>query len=315
VYPSCVLIGPAILRRMYVAELRSAEEIAVEFRCSATTVFRHLRRFKIPIRRRGPYAERARTPHRVTTLSWSAKVAYVVGLIATDGNLGRTKPSITIVSKDVDLLETVRGSLGLTTEIRPHRGPAGHDCHHVSWYDRSLYQWLREIGLTPAKSLTLRPLTVPDEYFVDFFRGCIDGDGSIVTYTDRYHVAKSNRYVYERLYVSIVSASYPFIEWLQATVRHHTNMQGSITADKRVRNGSFWRLRYAKAESLQLLRWMYYSPGIPALDRKRTTAERFLRALGYAPVRTTGRPRAGWIYNVDRDTTANRRIGTTAGVE
>jgi hypothetical protein len=172
----------------------------------------------------------------------------------------------------------------------------------VSWHDRSLYQWLCQIGLTPAKSLTLRPLTVPDEYFVDFFRGCIDGDGSIVTYTDRYHVAKSNRYVYERLYVSIVSASYPFIEWLQATVRRHTNIQGSITADKRVRNGSFWRLRYAKTESLQLLRWMYYSPGIPALDRKRATAARFLRALGSAPVRTIGRPREGWIYNVDRDT-------------
>jgi hypothetical protein len=30
-----------------------------------------------------------------------------VGLIATDGNLGRKKPIITIVSKDVDLLETV----------------------------------------------------------------------------------------------------------------------------------------------------------------------------------------------------------------
>src|SRR2546423_10250786 len=37
-------------------------------------------------------------------------------------------------------------------------------------------------GLTPAKSLTLRPLVIPDEYFAEFFRGCIDGDGSVVVY-------------------------------------------------------------------------------------------------------------------------------------
>jgi len=293
-YPACVLIGPAILRRMYVTERRSSEAIAVDFRCSATTVLRHLRRFEIPIRPRGPYVDPARA-HRLTPLTWSAKVAYVVGLIATDGNLGRKKATITIVSKDLDLLETVRSALGLTAAIKPHRGGAGHHYHHVSWYDRSLYQWLREIGLTPAKSLTLRPLTIPDEYFVDFFRGCVDGDGSIVTYTDRSHVARSNRYVYERLYVSIVSASYPFIEWLRATVRRLAKLHGSVTVDKRVRNGSFWRLRYAKTESLQLLRWMYYSPGIAALDRKRATAEKFLRPLGHASVRTMdGRGLAGY---------------------
>jgi hypothetical protein len=54
--------------------------------------------------------------------------------------------------------------------------------------------WLAEVGLTPAKSLTLGPLTVPDENFADFFRGCLDGDGSIVTYIDRHHTVKSARY-------------------------------------------------------------------------------------------------------------------------
>jgi len=82
--------------------------------------------------------------------------------------------------------------------------------------------------LTPAKSLTLGPLSVPDEYFTDFFRGCIDGDGSVLIYTDRYHVAKKESYVYERLYVSIVSASHSFIEWLQTTVSRLIGVEGSI---------------------------------------------------------------------------------------
>jgi hypothetical protein len=100
---------------------------------------------------------------------------------------------ITIVSKDIDVLETVRRCLAVTTPVRRHSAGYGQRCHHLSWHDRALYGWLREIGLTPAKSLTLGPLSVPDEYFVDFFRGCIDGDGTILVYTDRYHVPKCER--------------------------------------------------------------------------------------------------------------------------
>src|SRR5262249_51909706 len=33
-----------------------------------------------------------------------------------------------------------------------------------------------------------------------------------------------------------------------------------------------WTLRYAKAESIRLLGWMYYSPDVPALARKRDRA-------------------------------------------
>jgi len=46
---SCVLIGPATLRSLYVEQLRTTDEIATQLGCSGTTVLRHLRRFKIPV--------------------------------------------------------------------------------------------------------------------------------------------------------------------------------------------------------------------------------------------------------------------------
>ena len=103
----------------------------------------------------------------------------------------------------------------------------------MQWTSRRHYAWFVEVGLTPAKSLTLGALAIPDQFFADFFRGCIDGDGSIEVYTDRYHVAKSPQYVYERLYVEIVSASRGFIEWLQATVARLAGVTGSITVRRR----------------------------------------------------------------------------------
>jgi hypothetical protein len=205
-------------------------------------------------------------------------LAYAVGLIATDGNLSPDGRHVSIPSKDVELLECLRRCLGLTNRISEFRNHAGGLYYKLQWSDRTFYDWLQSIGLTPAKSLTLRALAVPHSCFADFFRGCIDGDGSIVTYTDRYHTAKNARYVYERLYVSIVSGSEPFVMWLQSVVREITGESGvvEVRAPSRPTHHPLWRLRYAKRESLGVLRWMYYAQDIPCLERKRTIAERFL---------------------------------------
>jgi hypothetical protein len=69
---------------------------------------------------------------------------------------------------------------------------------------------------------------VPDKYFADFFRGCIDGDGTILVYTDRHHATRNATYVYERLYVSIVSASRPFVIWLRETIARLTGAHGAV---------------------------------------------------------------------------------------
>src|SRR2546422_4778563 len=81
-YASCVLIGPATLRRMYVEELRTTDQTAAHFGCSGTTVLRHLWRFKIPVRPRGPCVDwvRLRKGLSPTLPEWSADVAYVIGL-------------------------------------------------------------------------------------------------------------------------------------------------------------------------------------------------------------------------------------------
>jgi hypothetical protein len=80
----------------------------------------------------------------------------------------------------------------------------------------------------PAKSRRLGALAVPDEFFVDFFRGCIDGDGTVLRYTDRYHVRKNADYAYERLYVSLVTGSHPFAECIRARVSELIGVSGAV---------------------------------------------------------------------------------------
>ena len=238
-------------------------------------------------------------------------MAYVVGLIATDGNLSRERFCISVASKDADLLETVRRCLNLTNRITPYTGKR---CYHIQWRDRVFHDWLIRLGLTPAKSLTLGPITVPSEYFADFFRGCIDGDGTILVYTDRYNTAKKSQYVYERLYVSLVSGSRAFVDWLRAELNRLVGVAGDIHERRKPNRAPLWRLRYAKADSIRLIRWMYYSPDVPCLGRKRAKAERFLQPLGHSRRPHVGRPRAGWLYNepVTRPSIQRERGGGVA---
>src|SRR2546427_7555872 len=282
------------LRQLYDEAQLSSAEIAARVRCFSATVLRALRRFGIQTRTRGP------APHRrasLARLDWSPELAYAVGLTATDGNLSADGRHMSFVSKDREVIETYRRCLEVTSEARTIRSRMGRTFYRVQWCDRPLYDWFVAIGLMPAKSLRLGPLAVPDERFADFFRGCVDGDGSILVYMDRYHSTKNANYVYERLYVTLVSASRPFVEWIQATVGRLVGVSGGIHDSRRQARRPIFVLRYAKAESLRVLSWMYYSTEVPCLTRKRVKAEPFLVPLGYSSLPSVGRPRVGWLYN------------------
>jgi hypothetical protein len=99
---------------------------------------------------------------------------------------------------------------------------------------RSASRWPKSPNVSDA------PAASPDRF---------DGDGSVRVHTDRYHVRKNERYVYERLYGSIVSASRVFIEWLQATVFRLTGVNGSLTVRCRTGAHPLWRLSYAPKRS------------------------------------------------------------------
>jgi hypothetical protein len=281
------------LVRLYVEDQLTLAAVAARFGCSAATIKRRLVRRGIDRRPRGPRPEHRswRSP------TWTADLARAVGVVATDGNLGRRKSRLNVTSKDLDLLEAVRACLGARGSIVTSKSGSGRVYHRLQWADSALYDWLLSVGLMPAKSLRLATLAVPDEWFRDFLRGCIDGDGSIKVYTDRYHAAKKESYVYERLNVSLVSASAAFIEWIQATTHRLWRVTGSLSVTRRPGHSPIWCLKYGKRESLDLIAWIYYDPNIPSLGRKRNVARRFLGVLGYGGKRGTGRPRVGWLYN------------------
>jgi hypothetical protein len=208
--------------------------------------------------------KRGPKPREAETREWTNHLAYCVGLLATDGCLYNDGRHISFVSSDVQLVELFKNLMMLPNKVGYKAvSSSGHRCPHIQFGNVGFYKWLLSIGLTPRKSLTLGPLKIPKQFFVDFVRGCFDGDGSIHSYMDP-RWANSHMF-----YISFASASKTFTEWLQKQLANIVGVNGYITTAKYEHKHNMYQLRFAKRESLVLIKKMFYNKQVPCLERKR----------------------------------------------
>lgn len=218
---------------------------------------------RIPVELDRRFLVRAGDPARRTlALEWSPVMAYVVGLMATDGCLLSKRKQLNFKSEDEQLVRTFLQCLGRPPRYRPIRGRTGN-LHYVTQFgDAEFYRWLQSVGLMPRKSLVLGALGVPDELLLHCARGLLDGDGSITNYWyDGTGKAAGKRY--EGLRTRFVSGSRPHLEWLRGSFHREVAVVGSIGRGTRC-----WTLNYAIRESLILLPRIYPSSEVPKLERK-----------------------------------------------
>lgn len=213
---------------------------------------------------------------------WTPELAYVVGLLTTDGNLSKDGRHIIMRSSDLQLLRTFKKCLNLTNKIsettkydRWCKKPA----YRIQFGNVQLYRWLLKIGLFPRKTYTIGELKIPNKYFPDFLRGHLDGDGQVWTYKDYWNTFKSPKYIYTRLWTRFISASKSHIQWLRESITRLIGIKGHLwerEISKPNQTTSMWELKFAKKDSIKLLSWIYYHPNVPCLKRKRKVAEKFI---------------------------------------
>jgi hypothetical protein len=221
----------------------------------------------------------ANTKVKTKALNWTPNLAYIVGLLTTDGCLSNNGRHIIMRSSDIEQLKTFNKCLNINNKIGETRSPDGTISHRVQFGDVIFYQWLMSIGLMPNKSKMLNEIKVPDELFIDFLRGHLDGDGSVTSYTDRYNTDKNPKYIYQRLITRFISVSKKHIIWLHKKILLNTRISGRIhTYKSRIPNRSImYTIKFMKKNSLKLLPLIYYSEDLPTLSRKRKIYEDFVK--------------------------------------
>ena len=211
-------------------------------------------------------------PKEKVKRTWSPELAYAIGLIATDGGVSRDGRDFDFTSKEMDLIKILLKCLGIKNKIGIKlSGFSKKSCPRVQFGDVVFYNFLLEIGLTPAKSKTMGIIKIPEKYFFDFLRGLFDGDGSFYSY---YDPRWKSSFMF---YTVFVSASKKHVDWLRRKLARNLKIKGHITYGG---HKSVFQLKYAKRESLKIIRKMYYNQDVACLKRKRLKIKTALAKTG-----------------------------------
>ena len=132
------------------------------------------------------------------------------------------------------------------------------------------YKFLLRIGLSPKKSLTLNQIKVPNQYFIDFLRGVIDGDGSIYTWK---HPSNGNI----QWSLRIFSGSKNFLNWLKEDIEELLESQGRLYITKKINSNPLYQLKFGKFATKAIFSKCYYADCL-SLQRKHLMALQCLKA-------------------------------------
>lgn len=215
--------------------------------------------------------KRGPAPKGKVKIKWSANFAYAIGLLATDGCLYNDGRHMSLTTKDLEQAKNFKKCLGLKVKIGLKGSGSSKEkiYHTVQFGDILFYEFLYSIGLTCRKSLTMEKLAIPQEYFFDFLRGCFDGDGCFYSYWDpRWRSS-------HMFYLEFASASEKHVLWLQQEIEKRLHIMGHMA--KAGRGGTLFQLKYAKKESMEIIKKMYYTPRVVCLSRKRIKIEKALK--------------------------------------
>lgn len=189
-----------------------------------------------------------------------ANLWYLVGLITSDGNLSKDGRHIDITAKEKDFLERIKENLGLVNKVCAKNKGTPKQAYRIQIANKEFYEFLLSIGLTQNKSLTIGELKVPNEYFIDFVRGVIDGDGCIRKWR---HPSNQG----EQWSLRIYSGSEGFIRWLKDASEISLRIKGKIYKQ----SDTQWILKYGKMAARKITEKCYYKNCL-GLKRKITLA-------------------------------------------
>jgi hypothetical protein len=206
------------------------------------------------------------------TIIWSKRLAYVIGIITTDGTLRKNRKTFKIGMKDKEVIEFIRSVIkeevtgrenAINTEIKVV-GNKRCLLYSYSFTSPLFFSFCLDVGLMPNKSLCLSKLHIPKEFFPSFLLGVIDGDGNINSLKRE---LKGKSVVHNHL--RIFSGSVEFLFWLNNQVTEIFQIEsGSIVSETSCRKNPMFTLFWSNKAAVQRILKGIYQEGFYVMKRK-----------------------------------------------
>ena len=193
-------------------------------------------------------------------------MAYILGLLASDGNIAKkeNRISITLHNRDTEILEKIRQEISLTKPLDFFTTNNGDPRVKLDFHSATIKKDLAHYNIVPAKTYSLKfPSFLQEEYIISYIRGMFDGDGSIGIYQNR-------------VSFSIGGASKEVIFGIRDFLSNKYNIYTTNITSKILPSGKlFYTLSYANKASLQIFKILYIDDSL-YMKRKK---ERFMECI------------------------------------
>jgi hypothetical protein len=201
--------------------------------------------------------------------------AYLLGLWATDGYLITAKPcaGIGLQERDIELLEKISVVLQSTYPLQVHPKPGRQNMIHLFFCSPQIKTDLIRHGIIENKTWFVRPWIGPNDLMRHYWRGAIDGDGSLY---------------YSRNRDGSRSFSIDFCgnEWMVAGFRdfieNEIGYRANLGLDNR-KSRPFFRVRYGGMGLPKSIALVLYGSTKLSLARKQRFADEIMHATTRKP--------------------------------
>lgn len=239
---------------LYVTNKRSLEDIGKIYGVSRVAVYKKLKKYGIKQRSKSEARleaqKQGKLPQEFFDINesffstWSPDMAYVLGLIITDGCVSRTG-TVSLRINDRELLEKVKKVMRAEHNITASRHQKNLYIFHFA--RENMVRRLGALGIMPKKSLVVKFPEIPQEYLPDFIRGIFDGDGSVM-------LNKISKYC--PLIAKFYSGSKEFIEGMESKLQE-LGMPKRIIYCQKARKNPYHSIVYGHKDCERLFRIMY----------------------------------------------------------
>lgn len=198
----------------------------------------------------------------------TADSAYWIGFLMADGCICHNTLSLELQVRDIEHLHKFRNFVGGTQKINTRiRVCRGKEHELASYHASSVYmkEGIAKFGILPNKSLTA--LAVKElEFNRHFWRGCIDGDGSVGVYTTSKKHINGKVYKGKAASLSFVGSDfmvYQFCSFIKKVYPKSLVMP--------VKKGKISTVKITHKAARTVIKFLYENSAV-SLDRKQTIA-------------------------------------------
>lgn len=231
---------------LYIKQNLGTPAIAKLKSMGKTTVGNYLKKYNIPMKKKGAYVKYIAIDKYFH--KWSNDMAYCLGFIASDGHVWKDRPYFTIGlnKKDIQILNFIRDQISPTSKVRLSKNKC-----QLCVYSKTIHSRLKSLGVDHNKTFKLKLPKMPKKYISHFIRGFFDGDGCISK--TNFHIGGKDYY-----YASIISASKCILQDIHKFLQFgHLN---------KIKN-KYYELKFCQSDCIKLANIIYKDANFK-LERK-----------------------------------------------